>query len=65
MTVFVSLPGGGTDKYMRSGDAYVKRNDGTLDVMRTGTKSHFSYASGEWTDVAGDEKHAKRHGFWS
>lgn len=65
MTVFVSLTGGGTDNYMRSGDAYVKRTDGTLDVVRTGAKSRFSYASGEWTDVTGDEKRSKRRRFWS
>src|SRR4029078_1887896 len=36
MTVTVTLPDGGTDAYMRSGDAYVKHNDGTLDVLRVG-----------------------------
>jgi hypothetical protein len=32
MTVTVTLRDGGADKYMRFGDAYVKHNDGTLDV---------------------------------
>ena len=34
MTVTVTLQDGATDKYMRFGDAYVKHNDGTLDVVR-------------------------------
>jgi hypothetical protein len=38
MTVTVTLRDGETDKYMRFGDAYVKHNDGTLDVIRTGAK---------------------------
>ena len=38
MTVTVTLPDGGTDKYMRFGDAYVKHNDGTLDIIRGGAK---------------------------
>jgi hypothetical protein len=29
MTVTVTLPDGGSDKYMRFGDAYVKNHDGT------------------------------------
>lgn len=60
MTVTVTLPDGGTDKYMRSGDAYVKHTDGTLDVVRTGAKQALSYASGEWSDVHGDQKRFKR-----
>ena len=60
MTVTVTLPDGGTDKYMRSGDAYVKHTDGTLDVVRTGAKQALSYASGEWSDVQGDQKRFKR-----
>lgn len=38
MTVTVTLPDGGTDKYMRFSDAYVKHNDGTLDIIRGGAK---------------------------
>ena len=65
MTVEVTLPGGGSDRYMRFGDVYVKHNDGTLDVFRVGAKQAYSYASGEWTGVAGDRKRIKRRGFWS
>jgi hypothetical protein len=64
MTVKVTLRGGGSDKYMRFGDVYVKHNDGTLDVLRVGAKQAYSYASGEWTEVDGDRKSIKRHGFW-
>jgi hypothetical protein len=46
MTVTVTLPDGGTDAYMRSGDAYVKHNDGTLDVIRVGAQQPHRYASG-------------------
>ena len=63
MTVSVTLADGGTDDYMRSGDAYVKHHDGTLDVVRTGAKNPHSYASGEWTDVEGDQKRFKKR-FW-
>jgi hypothetical protein len=42
MTVKVTLRNGGTDNYMRFGDAYVKHHDGTLDVVRTGAKRPFS-----------------------
>jgi len=56
MTVTVTLPGGGTDQYMRFGDAYVRPNDGTLDVIRGGAKR--PYTSGEWTDVEGDQKNS-------
>ena len=38
MTVTVTLPDGVTDKYMRFGDAYVKHDDGRLDVVRGGAK---------------------------
>jgi hypothetical protein len=55
MTVVVTLSGGTIDKYMPSGDAYAKHHDGTLDVVRLGAKCPYSYASGEWTDVAGLE----------
>jgi hypothetical protein len=64
MTVTVTLQGGGTDKYMRFGDAYVKHGNGTLDVIRTGVEGPHSYAPGEWTDVQGDEKRRKRSHFW-
>jgi hypothetical protein len=63
MTVTVTLRDGDTDKYMRFGDAYVKHNDGTLDVLRTGAKRPYSYAPGVWTDVEGDQKHGKGR-FW-
>lgn len=64
MTVTVTLPDGGTDKYMRSGDAYVKHHDGRLDVIRNGARQSYSYASGKWTDVEGDQKRFKKR-FWS
>jgi hypothetical protein len=64
MTVTVTLPDGGADKYMRFGDVYVEHNDGTLDVFRGGAKQAHSYASGEWTGVDGDQKKFKRRGFW-
>jgi hypothetical protein len=63
MTVKVTLPDGGSDKYMRFGDAYVKHNDGRLDVIRNGAKQPHSYASGEWTEVEGDQKRFKKR-FW-
>jgi hypothetical protein len=47
---------------MRFGDAYVRHNDGTLDVIRGGAKR--PYTSGEWTDVEGDQKKFNRRGFW-
>ena len=65
MTVTVTLPDGGIDKYMRFDDAYIKHNDGTLDVIRSGAQRPYSYASGDWTDVEGDQKRFKRRGFWS
>jgi hypothetical protein len=55
MTVTVKLPDGGTDEYLRFGDAYVRHNDGRLDVVRTGSKVPHTYASGDWTDVVGDQ----------
>ena len=64
MTVTVTLSDGAIDNYMRFGDAYVKHNDGTLDVIRTGAKRPYSYASGVWTEVAGDQKHSKTGRFW-
>lgn len=65
MTVMVTLPDGSTDKYMRSGDAYVEHNDGRLDVVRTGAKQPYSYGSDEWTGVEGDKKRFKKRLFWS
>lgn len=64
MTVTVTLGDGATDSYMRSGDAYVKQNDGTLDVIRSGARQPHSYEAGAWTDVQGDEKRLKRSRFW-
>ena len=55
MTVHVQLPDGGTDEYLRFGDAYIKHSDGTLDVVRIGSKVPHSYASGAWTGVEGDQ----------
>ncbi|MCV7413511.1 hypothetical protein [Mycobacterium florentinum] len=65
MTVTVTLQGGATEKYMRFGDVYVKRSDGSLDIVRTGAKRPHSYAPGEWSEVQGDEKPSKRSHFWS
>ena len=64
MTVSVTLPDGSTDEYMRFGDAYVKRDDGRLDVVRGGAKHAHSYALGDWADVEGDEKNWKKGRFW-
>jgi hypothetical protein len=63
MTVIVTLPDGETDEYMRFGDAYVRHHGGTLDVVRSGAKRPYSYASGEWTEVEGDQKKFKKR-FW-
>jgi hypothetical protein len=38
MTVTVTLQDGDTEKFMRFGDAYIKHEDGTLDVVRDGAK---------------------------
>jgi hypothetical protein len=65
VTVTVTLPDGATDKFMRFGDVYVKHHDGSLDVIRGGAKEPYSYASGQWTDVKGDEKRWKKGRFWS
>jgi hypothetical protein len=64
MTVTVTLPGGAIEQYMRSGDVYVKHDDGTLDVIRVGARQPHSYTSGEWTDVEGDHKRWKKGRFW-
>jgi hypothetical protein len=63
MTVTVTLADGGTDEYMRFGDVYVQHQDGRLDVVRRGAKAPHSYASGEWTDVEGDQSRNKGR-FW-
>ncbi len=64
MTVTVTLPDGSAANYMRFGDCYIKHNDGTLDIVRTGNKQHHSYASGEWADVDGDQKKFRKRPFW-
>jgi hypothetical protein len=64
VTVTVTLPDGATDKYMRFGDAYIKHSDGRLDVVRGGAREPYSYASGAWTDVEGNEKSWKKSRFW-
>ena len=64
MTVSVTLADGTTDNYMRSGDAYMKHHDGSLDVVRAGARHPKNYASGEWTDVEGDQKRFKKR-FWA
>ncbi|MCX2932847.1 hypothetical protein ORI20_21470 [Mycobacterium sp. CVI_P3] len=64
MTVTVRLPDGGSVQYMRFGDAYVKHNDGTLDVVRIGVKGQHRYVSGQWTEVEGDEKGWKKRRLW-
>jgi hypothetical protein len=48
---------------MRFADAYIKHNDGTLDVVRNGAKQPHSYAPGAWSNVQGDEKQFKRGRF--
>jgi len=63
MTVTVTLADGKTDEYRRFGDAYVKRTDGTLDVVRTGGKP-FTYGPGEWAEVEGDQRRRKGNRFW-
>ncbi|MDG4663667.1 hypothetical protein [Mycobacterium sp. 236(2023)] len=64
MTVVVNLPNGRVDEYMRFGDAYVKHDDGTLDVVRTGVKHPYTYAAGDWSRVEGDEKRWTKGRFW-
>ena len=64
MTVMVTLPDGRVDEYMRFGDAYIKHDDGTLDVLRAGAPHPFSYALGGWTLVDGDEKRGTKLRFW-
>jgi hypothetical protein len=65
MTVTVTLPDGGTDEYMRSGDTYVEHGDGTLDVIRVGAKESHGYRSGEWAEVTGDQPKGIKRRFWS
>jgi hypothetical protein len=60
MTVTVTLPDGGADRYMRFGDAYVQHDNGTLDVVRNGTRESHHYASGAWTVVEGHQKSWKK-----
>ncbi|NTY58716.1 hypothetical protein [Mycolicibacterium sphagni] len=64
MTVTVMLPDGEMDEYSRFGDAFVKRHDGSLDVVRRGEKKPRRYESGQWIDVAGTEKHWKKPRLW-
>ncbi|MBI3217384.1 MAG: hypothetical protein HYZ38_26510 [Mycobacterium sp.] len=64
MTVTVRLTDGGSDEYMRFGDAYVKHSDGSLDIVRTGSKEPHSYSAAEWTDVEGDQRKHKKAAFW-
>ena len=64
MTVTVSLADGGTDKYMRFGDSYIERKDGTLCVRRGGTKHAYRYEPGAWTHVDGNHKRSMKRGFW-
>ncbi len=64
MTVTVTLPDGHTDEYLRFGDNYVKHDDGSLDVVRGGTRQPLSYAAGDWTEVEGDQSKWKKRGFW-
>ncbi|MFA5707036.1 hypothetical protein [Mycolicibacterium sp.] len=60
MTVSVTRADGAVDNYMRSGDAYVKSADGSLDIVRTGSKEPHSYAADQWSEVSGDERKSKR-----
>jgi hypothetical protein len=64
MTVTVTLPDGGIEKYMRYADAYIKHSDGTLDVVRVGAKAPHTYASGEWSGVEGAAKQWRLRHFW-
>lgn len=65
MTVMVTCRDGRVDKYMRFGDEFVKYDDGSLDVVRGGSRHPHSYAAGEWTAVDGDEKRWKKPRFRS
>lgn len=60
MTVTVTLPDGGADRYMRFGDAYVKHDNGALDVVRSGARESYHYASEAWIVVEGDQKSWKK-----
>ncbi|MEZ0052394.1 hypothetical protein ABIA30_003412 [Mycobacterium sp. MAA66] len=64
MTVTVTRSDGSVDEYSRFGDAYFKRNDGGLDVIRTGAKKPFNYQSGQWLDVEGDQSAHRVRSFW-
>ena len=59
MTVRVTRKDGVTDEFARFGDCYIKRADGSLDIMRTGAGQFESYAAGGWADVSGDEHRTK------
>lgn len=60
----VTLPGGGTNEYLRYGDSFHKLADGSLEVIRTGVKEHLRYAAGSWADVEGDERTWKKRLAW-
>jgi hypothetical protein len=45
---------------MRFGDAYVKHDNGALDVVRNGAREAYHCASGAWTDVEGNQKSWKK-----
>jgi len=64
MTATATLTDRATDRYMRFHDVYVKHDDDTLDVIRGGARQPYSYASGQWTDVEGDQKAWKKGRFW-
>ena len=64
MTVTVTLTGGGTVRYSQFRDTYVKRDDGTLDIFCGGAKRSQNYATGQWADVAGNEKNSRTGLFW-
>lgn len=64
MTVTVSLADGGTDKYMRFGDSYIERKDGTLCLRRGGTKHGYRYEPGAWTHVDGNHKRSMKRAIW-
>ena len=46
MTVNVTRQDGGNDEYARFGDVFVKNRDGSLEIVRTGSKVPHSYAEG-------------------